>query len=161
MGDTGSLIIGTIIAILTFQFNKFDSSSTIFINELPAISIAIIIVPVVDTTRIFVIRLLQRRSPFSPDNNHIHHNLLKLNGDNHLITSLTIIAINGLIILFSFLFIDQLGNNLMFFLLLFIGFLLASIPSTIIRWQESDVSKNKNEKKSIFAFAAFLKRLKD
>lgn len=156
MGDTGSLVLGTIIAILTIHFNIYQPDPNIAKHGLPALSIAIIIVPLVDTTRVFFIRILQKRSPFSPDKNHIHHNLLQLNGDNHLVTSFIIITVNGLIILFSFLYIDQIGDNLMLIILLILGFLLAGIPSGILKWRK----KEEKENKSIFALSIFLKKFK-
>jgi len=160
MGDTGSLILGTVIAVLTIHFNIYYPNPNIAAYGLPAISIAILIVPVIDTIRIFIIRILQKRSPFSPDKNHIHHNLLQLTGDNHLITSLIIITVNGLLILFSFLCIDQIGNNLMAILLLVLGFLLAGIPSTILKWQDYKVKQDQKENNSIFALLMFFKKFK-
>lgn len=161
MGDTGSLILGTVIAMLTIHFNIYYPNPGIAAHGLPAISIAILIVPVIDTIRVFMIRILQKRSPFSPDKNHIHHNLLQLTGDNHLTTSLIIITVNGLLILFSFLFVDQIGNNLMTILLLILGFLLASIPSTILKWQNYKGWNDGKENKSMFALLFFLKKFKE
>jgi UDP-GlcNAc:undecaprenyl-phosphate/decaprenyl-phosphate GlcNAc-1-phosphate transferase len=156
MGDTGSLILGTIIAVLTIHFNIYYPDPNIAAHGLPAISIAIIIVPLIDTLRVLIIRISQKRSPFSPDKNHIHHNILLLTGENHLITSLIIIATNGLIVLFAFLCIDQIGNNLMFFLLLIMGFVLAGIPATILKLRKKDEKVNK----SSFALFVFLKKHK-
>ncbi|HEX5667999.1 MAG TPA: MraY family glycosyltransferase [Chitinophagaceae bacterium] len=78
MGDTGSLLIGLVNAILVIRFiNVADSpASTIPISASPAIGFAILIVPLFDTLRVFSLRILSRRSPFSPDRNHIHHLLM-------------------------------------------------------------------------------------
>lgn len=144
MGDTGSLILGTIFAILTIHFNEFNSGG-IGSHGLPAISLAIIIVPVVDTTRIFVIRLWQGKSPFSPDMNHIHHQILRLTG-NHLYSSLIIIAVNAMFIMLSFSLIDVLGNNYLFFILLVLGFILAGIPTLILKKQNKNAEKKPHHK---------------
>lgn len=154
MGDTGSLVLGTILAILTLHFNIYLPEIKTVAHGLPAISLAIIIVPVVDTIRVFAIRIAHKRSPFSPDMNHIHHNLLKLTGD-HKITSAIIVAINALIILCAFLLIDELGNNILFFLLLISGFVLGSIPFYMLRWNNAH-----KENKTIFALSIFLKKFK-
>lgn len=159
MGDTGSLILGTIVALLTIHFNEFSIGNSNSPHGLPAISLAIIIVPFVDTVRVFAIRLSQKKSPFSPDMNHIHHLVLRLTG-NHLFASLIIIAVNALIILFSFSMIDIIGNNNLFFLLILTGFILAGIPSLILRF------KNKNaveisEEKSVFALSITHKKRND
>lgn len=159
MGDTGSLILGIIVALLTIHFNEFNPILKNVSHGLPAISFAIIIIPIIDTIRVMAIRLSQRKSPFSPDMNHIHHQLLRLTG-NHLYTSLIIISVNVVIIFLSFSLIDTLGNNILFFLLLGSGFLLAGIPAWILRYN----SKNSVEipqNKSIFAFSVFMKKLKE
>jgi UDP-N-acetylmuramyl pentapeptide phosphotransferase/UDP-N-acetylglucosamine-1-phosphate transferase len=154
MGDTGSLVLGTILAILTLHFNLYYPVSGISEHGLPAISLSIIIVPVIDTTRVFAIRLWQRKSPFSPDMNHIHHNLLKLT-KNHLTSSLIIISVNALFILSAFLLIDELGNNLLFFLLLIVGYMLAGVPARLVRRNNPE-----RENKTVFAFSIFLKKFK-
>lgn len=149
MGDTGSLILGTILAILTLHFNLFYPTTTLSSHGMPAISLAILIVPIIDTTRVFAIRLWQRRSPFSPDMNHIHHNVLKLTG-SHRVSSLIIILVNGLIVVSAFLLLEELGNNLLFFLLLVVGYLLAAVPAYLVR-----INNTVGENKSIFAFFKF------
>lgn len=154
MGDTGSLVLGTILAILTLHFNLYYPASGIAGHGMPAISLAIIIVPVIDTTRVFAIRLRQHRSPFSPDMNHIHHNLLKLTG-SHLTSSLIIVSVNALIILGTFLLIGELGNNTLFFLLLAVGYLLAGIPARLVKLNNAN-----KENKTVFAFSIFLKKFK-
>jgi len=158
MGDTGSLILGTIIAGLTIHFNNYYSVLNGVEYGLPALSLAIIIVPIIDTIRIFAIRIAQKHSPFTPDMNHVHHNILKLTG-SHLTSSSIIIGVNGLIILCSFLLIDQMGNNLLFILILVTGFLLAGIPAHILKWQNNNHITEKD--KSIFALSIFTKKHKN
>ena len=155
MGDTGSLILGTVVALLTIHFNELTPTNN-HPHGLPAISFAIVIVPVVDTLRVFAIRLIQGKSPFTPDMNHIHHKLLLLTR-SHIKSSLIIISVNAFIILFAYNIINTLGNNNTFLLLVFLGFSLANIPSTILWLQGKNVSPV-NEKKSILAFSIFLKK---
>lgn len=159
MGDTGSLILGIIVALITIHFIEFTPISSTAIFGSSAIALAIIIVPVIDTIRVFVIRILQKRSPFSPDMNHIHHNILKLTG-NHLASSSIIIAVNALIIILSFILIDVLGNNFLFIFILVSGFLLASIPPFILKWLSNNESIEVKESKSVFALSIFTKKLK-
>lgn len=154
MGDTGSLVLGTILAIMTLHFNIYYPEVRVAQHGLPAISLAIIIVPVVDTIRVFAIRLAHKRSPFTPDMNHIHHNMLKLTG-SHLTSSLIIVGVNALIIFSAFLLIDELGNNTLFFLILTSGFVLASIPYYLVKRKNTS-----QENKTIFALSIFLKKFK-
>ncbi|HZL08712.1 MAG TPA: MraY family glycosyltransferase [Prolixibacteraceae bacterium] len=159
MGDTGSLILGTVVALITIHFLEFTPISSTGIYGSSALALSIIIVPVIDTIRVFTIRLSQKRSPFSPDMNHIHHKLLKLTG-NHIKASLIIITVNALIIFISFNLIGTIGNNNLFFLLIISGFILAGIPSWILRYQKK-YSLVTGEPKSVFAFSIFMKKQKD
>ncbi|HRO45161.1 MraY family glycosyltransferase [Agriterribacter sp.] len=95
MGDTGSLLIGLINAILVVQFiNIADSPGAIMpLQASPAIAISILIIPLFDTLRVFSIRIFNRRSPFSPDRNHIHHILLD-RGMSHKAVSFALIVVN-------------------------------------------------------------------
>jgi UDP-GlcNAc:undecaprenyl-phosphate/decaprenyl-phosphate GlcNAc-1-phosphate transferase len=104
MGDTGSLLVGTINAILVVKFiNVANSSNTSFpINASPAVGFTILMIPLLDTLRVFGIRILHRRSPFSPDRNHIHHLLLD-RGFSHRAITLSLVAVNTLMIALVFL----------------------------------------------------------
>lgn len=160
MGDTGSLILGVIVAAIAIHFINFTPLSNTATLGSSAIALSIIIVPVIDTLRVFMIRISQRRSPFSPDMNHIHHNLIKLTGGHHLAASSIIIAANAMIILFSFILIEEIGNNILFTLLLVLGFILASIPAYILKWQGKNTPVEEKENKSIFALSIFTKKEK-
>jgi UDP-GlcNAc:undecaprenyl-phosphate GlcNAc-1-phosphate transferase len=74
MGDCGSLIIGFIIAYCAIKLcNKpIDFSGTIN----PVFILCILAYPSVDTLRVFIVRILSGKSPFSADRNHIHHLLV-------------------------------------------------------------------------------------
>lgn len=80
MGDTGSLLIGLLNSIFVIKFisTAADPQSLIPLESAPAIGFAILIVPLFDTLRVFTQRILKRKSPFTPDKNHIHHFLLEL-----------------------------------------------------------------------------------
>lgn len=71
MGDTGSLVCGFVISALLIR-----SIQTIPYPNAPVLVMSIVFVPIVDTLRITFIRILDGRSPFSSDKNHIHHKLL-------------------------------------------------------------------------------------
>jgi len=80
MGDTGSLIIGYLLSILVVKLFTLPAG---VLNELPfqtenlpIVILAILIVPFFDTVRVFTIRVLNKKGPFSPDRNHTHHLLI-------------------------------------------------------------------------------------
>jgi UDP-GlcNAc:undecaprenyl-phosphate/decaprenyl-phosphate GlcNAc-1-phosphate transferase len=104
MGDTGSLLIGLLNSVFVIKFIAIaaDPSFGLPLQSAPAIGFAILIVPLFDTLRVVTIRIISRRSPFSPDRNHIHHFLLDL-GYSHRKVTLTCIGSNILFIAFSYL----------------------------------------------------------
>ncbi len=101
MGDTGSLVLGLIMAI--FFIRVFNYQST----PLSITSIAIILVPCLDMLRLFIARIKNGVSPFKADKNHYHHLLLK-SGDSHKKATLTCYAITISLLLISLL----IGNNI-------------------------------------------------
>ena len=105
MGDTGSLVLGTIMAVIVIKFNELniDQTQPFAIASAPAVSFGILIYPLADTIRVFIIRLLQSKSPFEADKNHLHHRLLTL-GFSHKSATYTIMGMNTLFIIPVFAF---------------------------------------------------------
>lgn len=122
MGDSGSLMIGLVNAILVIKFiNVADTPFVIFpVTSAVAIGFAILIVPLLDTLRVFGIRILRGRSPFTPDRNHVHHLLLD-SGLSHAAVTLTCVSINIGFILLGW-FGRSLGPNYLLLTLLALSF---------------------------------------
>jgi UDP-GlcNAc:undecaprenyl-phosphate GlcNAc-1-phosphate transferase len=96
MGDTGSLLLGTVNSILVIKFINIAAApgNPFPIASSPAIGFAVLLIPLFDTLRVFAVRILDRRSPFSPDRNHVHHFLLDLGFTHKKITlSCALVAI--------------------------------------------------------------------
>jgi UDP-GlcNAc:undecaprenyl-phosphate GlcNAc-1-phosphate transferase len=125
MGDTGSLLIGLISAVMAIKFievNKLIESREQIIAGAPALAFAILIVPIFDTMRVFTLRIINGISPFTADRNHIHHRILRL-GYNHMQTTFILGFINllsiSMVLLFTglgnfTLILVILGNSLLF-----------------------------------------------
>lgn len=94
MGDTGSLLIGLLNSIFAIKFIAVAANQDAGLPLLsaPAIAFAILIVPLFDTLRVFSLRIFNRRSPFSPDRNHIHHFLLDLGLSQRIISLICVSA---------------------------------------------------------------------
>jgi len=98
MGDSGSLFLGLLTAVFVIKFNELTITSSIFdYNFAPALSMAIISVPLFDTIRVFFIRIIHKKSPLFPDTNHIHHKLLRF-GFSHLKSTIILLSVNFLLI---------------------------------------------------------------
>lgn len=96
MGDAGSLFLGLSICYLTIDFinlNHTTPNLTYQLRSGPLMGISILFIPILDTLRVFFIRLKSRKSPFSPDRNHLHHILIdsKL---SHIQSALVLFCIN-------------------------------------------------------------------
>ncbi len=80
MGDSGSLFIGFLLAYQAVAFLKANTLAEPepILSNAPVIVLTVLAFPLLDTLRVFIIRVLQGRSPFSPDRNHLHHRLLDL-----------------------------------------------------------------------------------
>ena len=121
MGDTGSLVCGFIVSVMTIQFIEMQA-----VPSSPSISIGILFVPIFDTIRVFTIRIAKGISPFAPDKNHIHHRILAM-GFSQINTVLILAALNILVTVLVFRFAD-LGNpyiiGLLFVFSLFLSFFL-------------------------------------
>lgn len=115
MGDTGSLIVGFIISILTLKFLalKPDAYTELpfLLENAPLIAISILIVPLFDTARVFAIRIANKKAPFSPDRNHTHHVLIDYWGLSHRQASFIIGCFNLLFVLL-FIVLGSTAKNL-------------------------------------------------
>ncbi|HRI25320.1 MAG TPA: MraY family glycosyltransferase [Ferruginibacter sp.] len=127
MGDTGSLLLGLINSILVIKFiDVAGNSSTNFpIEAAPAIGFAILMIPLFDTLRVFALRILDRRSPFSPDRTHVHHFLLDL-GLSHRMVTFTCVAVNIVFIAMAY-FLRGMGTTTVIGILLVSAFIFIGI----------------------------------
>lgn len=124
MGDTGSLVLGLTLSLLSIQFVEFNRNYTgpaaYRLTSVPAIAISILIIPIFDTTRVFFLRILQGKNPFSPDLNHLHHILTDL-GYGHLKSTSILLSLNISLVLIALI----LSNDVRGEAILLINILLA------------------------------------
>ncbi len=73
MGDSGSLFLGFILAVLPLLGISGSASITSLL-----VPITILMIPIIDTTAAIIRRVKKKRSIASPDKEHIHHKLLAL-----------------------------------------------------------------------------------
>ena len=153
MGDTGSLLIGVVNSILALKFIDPGSGpeSVNPIESSPAIGFTILLIPLLDTLRVFAIRIFKRRSPFSPDRNHIHHLLLD-RGLSHRTITLLLVALNASMVVFVYM-ARSLGCTILIFsvIALFFTFIAIAYYSRhhhSIRWEGDGMDKNEKVKES-------------
>lgn len=84
MGDTGSTNLAYIIVFLALTFYNRNTGAAADIDWHPmAILLGLMSLPLLDTARVFAVRISKGMSPFHPDKRHLHHKLLEL-GLTHL-----------------------------------------------------------------------------
>ncbi len=135
MGDSGSLVVGFILALLAIKFIQFNELANILhVPNAPTIAILVLAVPLFDTLRVFTQRIASGMSPFSADRNHIHHFIID-NGVSHMkatfFLSLSTLAVVG----FSFYFFRSASVSYSFavLILLFFAYSIVIRRSVVVR----------------------------
>jgi UDP-N-acetylmuramyl pentapeptide phosphotransferase/UDP-N-acetylglucosamine-1-phosphate transferase len=138
MGDTGSLLLGFVISIIAIRFNEASVgvAGPFAVQAAPSVSIGFLMIPIFDTLRVFITRMVKNKPPFSPDRTHIHHYLLDL-GFSHRKATL-ILTLTGLF----FIVLSILLKDLTVFWLLFILTCSASLLSFIPIYLVTKKKKN-------------------
>lgn len=128
MGDSGSLFLGFLLVYQGISFLVLNQTvnTPFYIPNAPVLLLAVLSFPLLDTLRVFAIRVKEKRSPFSPDRNHIHHRLLDI-GLNHKRASITIAMANTMVIGLVVL-IRDLNINLQLLITIFVGSVLYLSP---------------------------------
>lgn len=132
MGDSGTMFIGYLLA--------YQGVSFLALNEMPTTSftlpnaqimfIAILSFPLLDTLRVFIIRIAKKGSPFKADRNHIHHKLLHM-GLAHKQATL-LVAFSNILIIVMVLFMQDLKNSLQLIVSVGLGTLLYLAPLLVM-----------------------------
>ena len=106
LGDTGSLLLGSVMSF--FIFYTLNTSSFIVTDgyiSRPLFVVLLLIYPLADTLRAFVIRVYKKQSPFVADRIHLHHRLIN-KGISHWRASVTIL-ISSISVLLAGLLLSQ------------------------------------------------------
>ena len=102
LGDFGSLLIGSVITYFIFSILHEDNQviTDNWVNR-ALISVLLLIYPLTDTLRVYILRARLGNSPFLPDRRHLHHKLID-KGYSHIKASVTITLLSISILIFGF-----------------------------------------------------------
>lgn len=107
MGDGGTLVMGTLMAIFVLQTldaqSPCASGCCANVGLIP-FTLAVLSIPVFDTLRVMLSRMMRHVSPFHPDKTHLHHIFIEL-GFSHSGTFVVILALNSFIVLMWWLMV--------------------------------------------------------
>ena len=152
MGDSGSLLLGYMCYVMAVSVVQTPDANTLSGVVRPIAAMCFLAYPLVDTLRVFTIRVLLGRSPFSPDRRHIHHLLMNL-GWGHRLSSSALWMYTLLFVVLALqpnAFWAGLSVTEQFLVLLGLAFAVASVPYFLVRTGvgQSSLSQEGVEKKN-------------
>ncbi len=112
MGDNGSQLLGFMLAAFTIILCQ-ESNRALS----PVIGLLILGLPILDTLFVIVLRIIKGRSPFSSDENHIHHRFMRL-GFDHYESVVTIYSMQALFVVSAILLRYQSDGLILSFYLM-------------------------------------------
>jgi len=126
MGDAGSLVCGFIISVMAMKFIEMQP-----VHTTPTIALGILFIPLYDTLRVSISRIIKGKSPFSPDKNHIHHRFIAM-GFSQIATVFMLALINISLILFV-IFFEKMGMHFELMIIIIFSVILTVILEMIPR----------------------------
>ncbi|MCI6265412.1 MAG: undecaprenyl/decaprenyl-phosphate alpha-N-acetylglucosaminyl 1-phosphate transferase [Erysipelotrichaceae bacterium] len=137
MGDSGSLFLGYIIAVISLLGYKNVTFTSLIVP------IFLLAIPIMDTLFAIIRRLLKHESIAMPDKCHLHHQLLKLNFSIRK-SVLIIYLIDVLFAIASIIYvIGDSKHGIFIYVLLF-------IVVVVLIWKTDIISDKKIERKFLF-----------
>lgn len=144
MGDTGSMFLGFMIAVIALLGYKVATVTSIIIP------IIILFIPIFDTLLAIIRRVLKKESIGTPDKEHFHHQLLKMTSSTTK-TILIIYFINAIFSAISILYV--IGDNkqaIAMYVVVMIFFLFLVLKTNILfehKPKEKNITKKENKTK--------------
>ncbi len=145
MGDTGSLLVGFILSVLAVNTIEagFVSTNINFPNKGPFLAIGILALPLFDSLRVFMVRLIKyKRNPLSADRRHFHHVIFRINKSQKN-TVFTIYFTSIILLVITYCLID-FNVNYAIAILAILSFLILLIPFSYFKYffnKRKDIDK--------------------
>jgi len=151
MGDTGSLIVGFLIGILTLRFLSLDVTQLEKINILPVnlvvVVLSLLFFPILDVIRVSVVRFINESKIFTADKRHMHHIFID-KGLNHFKASLTF-TVSSIITFFVVYFTNPLLSGVGLFLVFVVLVLVTFYIFILLDKDQKTIYYRKNIKNHI------------
>jgi len=138
MGDSGSLLLGFVISILSIHAVEY-------INPLSILFLAA--VPVLDTLIVFRRRIQRGKSPFTADKNHLHHILNNIKQDKAYTVKMILLMQLAFAVMFLQVYEQDEMLNLVAFMLLFLIFFNLFDPRARKRGKNAKLRKRYEKEK--------------
>lgn len=144
MGDTGSLLIGFTISILSILFIHAYTVNNPLVAVIHShkgstiVAVALLFVPIFDSFRVFLKRIIKGVSPFHADRSHLHHYLLDM-GFTHS-RSVTILITSNILVITVALLVQDYEPNVALGCMVSLGLILFAVMYFM---RKSRLEKNK------------------
>lgn len=140
LGDGGSLMVGTAMTLMVYSVLSKDTMCSVLTDKgigLGPFTLAVLAIPIFDTLRVMVVRIMRGRSPFHPDKTHLHHLFIEM-GFSHAGTSVSIILINLMIVAVWYVsYLLGASVDLQLYIVLFLGFMITFVFYRFMKIQQS------------------------
>ena len=146
MGDAGSQFLGYLAACLAILVTQAETTAVS-----PVLALIIVGIPVLDTLMVMILRIKSGHSPFFPDRQHIHHQLLDL-GLKHYQAVAVLYLLNFILLTIAYFSMYMSDIILLIVYIIFcfatiITIKLFSKSSSIIKDTEMDLNR---ERRNLF-----------
>lgn len=135
MGDSGSLTLGLILSFLIINVSDFGEGDPSRNAMYMALGFSTLIIPLLDVPRIVIWRLARGQSPFQPDNNHIHHLLMRCGLSQHAALGI-LLGVDVLIILLTAFLVRRVSVTWVFFIDVVVWYAFTAVVVAILRRKE-------------------------
>ncbi|MGX8712806.1 MAG: glycosyltransferase family 4 protein [bacterium] len=138
IGDGGTMMLGFLMTIFELGALSPRWGSQLEARDIgvAAMTLAVLCIPIFDTLRVMIVRMLRGRSPFKPDKSHLHHLFIDM-GFSHLGAALSILMMNMVIIaVWLLLWLGGASINTQTVVVLLMGFAVTFGFYKLMRWQQ-------------------------
>jgi UDP-N-acetylmuramyl pentapeptide phosphotransferase/UDP-N-acetylglucosamine-1-phosphate transferase len=129
IGDGGSLMMGVIMSTYVVATITSGGSCEKFVDSgfgAVPFALAVMCVPVFDTVRVMIMRIIRGTSPFNPDKTHLHHLFIEM-GFSHFGTTASELLLNIVVIVAWFISYKMGASvNVQFYVVMGVGLLLTA-----------------------------------
>lgn len=138
IGDGGSLMMGVVMSSYVVSVISMKNEAIAVAPKglgLVAFTMAVMAVPVFDTLRVMIMRILRHTSPFHADKTHLHHLFIDL-GFSHIGTTLSVLSLNLLVILLWWIsYVSGASIDVQFYVVILSSILVTAVFYKVMRMQ--------------------------
>ena len=142
IGDGGSLMMGVVMSTYVVVSVTSGGCCEQFVREgfgAVPFTLAVMCVPVFDTIRVMVMRIIRHVSPFHPDKTHLHHLFIEL-GFSHFGTTICELVLNVMVVLAWYIsYRLGLTVDVQFYVVIVVGLMLTAGFYKFMKW---NISRN-------------------